>query len=69
MRAKSLKQRCASYDSSCFVASGLVVDQAHELPVEVVMISQESTTKDVKLVGCSKNSVVLQLRTGQFSRT
>ena len=47
----SAVQLCASYDSSCFVAAGLVVDLATYLPVEVVMISQESTTKDVNLVG------------------
>ena len=41
-------------DSSCFVAAGLVVDLATWLPVEVVMISQESTTKDVKVFGYEK---------------
>ena len=50
-----LKKR--QIDSSCFVAAGLVVDLATYLPVEVVMISQESTTKDVKLVGLGKIDV------------
>ena len=39
--------------------AGLVVDLATQLPVEVVLISQESATKDVKLFGLY-NSVVMK---------